>query len=145
MMIPDIGEPMALPRGTAMRKPDSTRALGGRNPVGEIEDDAREEAGFGDAQQKAHRIEAPLAADEGHGDGDEAPADHDARDPDARAEFLHRQIARHLEQDIAGEKDAGADAEHRRAEAEIVVHGERGEADIDPVEEIDGVAKAEKR
>ena len=101
--------------------------------------------GFGDAQQKAQRIEAPLAADQGHGGGDEAPADHDARDPDARAEFLHREIARHLEQDIAGEEDAGAGAEHRRAEAEILVHGERGEADIHPVEEIDRVAKAEKR
>jgi hypothetical protein len=87
---------------------------------------------------------APLAADKRHGDGDEAPADHDARNPDARAEFLHRQIARHLEQDIAGEEDAGANAKHRRAEAEIAIHGERGEADIDPVEEIDGVAKAEK-
>ena len=37
------------------------------------------------------------------------------------------------------------DAVDRWAEAEILVHGERGEADIHPVEEIDHVAEAEKR
>jgi hypothetical protein len=66
------------------------------------------------------------------------------RDPDARAEALQREIARHLEQEIAGEEDAGAGAEHRRREAEILVHGESGEADIDAVEEVDRVAEAQE-
>ncbi len=56
-----------------------------------------------------------------------------------------REIARDLEQDIADEEDAGAGAEHRGREAEILVHGERGEADIHPVEEIHRIAEAEKR
>jgi hypothetical protein len=61
---------------------DDARAFPRRKPISEIEDDAREEAGFGDAQQEAQRIEAPLAADKG--DGDQAPADHDARSRCAR-------------------------------------------------------------
>ena len=56
--------------------------------------------------------------------------------------LLQHEVARDLEQEIADEEDAGAEAEYRRREAEILVHGERGEADIDPVEEIDRVAKA---
>jgi hypothetical protein len=35
---------------------------------------------------------------------------------------LQREIARHLEQEIADEEDAGAGAEHRGAEPEIIVH-----------------------
>jgi hypothetical protein len=42
-------------------------------------------------------------------------------------------------------KDAGAGPENARAEPEVLVHGERGEPDIDPVEEIHRVAEAEKR
>ena len=50
-----------------------------------------------------------------------------------------------LEQDVADEEDSGAEAEHLRREAEIVVHGKAGEAHIDAVEEIDRVAEDEKR
>ena len=73
-----------------------------------------------------------------------APAHHDARDPDARAEVLEREVARDLEQEIAGEEDARACAEDRRREAEILVHGKRGEADVHPVEEIHRIAEAKK-
>jgi hypothetical protein len=118
-----------------------------RKPIGEIEieNDAREETGLGDAEQKPQGIEARRAGDEAHGGRHQAPADHDARDPDARAEFVQSEIARNLEEDIAHEKDAGAEAEDLRREAEIFIHGERGEADIDAVEEIDRVAEDEKR
>jgi hypothetical protein len=69
------------------------------------------------------------------------PADHDARDPDARPEPGKSEITRDLEQDVADEEDAGAEAEHLRREAEIFVHGEAGEANIDAVEEIHRVAE----
>ncbi len=58
---------------------------------------------------------------------------------------MQREIAWNFTQDIADEEDAGAEAEHFRREAEILVHGERGEADIDPVEEIHRVAEDEER
>jgi hypothetical protein len=94
--------------------------------------------------QKAHEVEAALAADQRHRRGDQPPADHDARDPDARAESLEREIARDLEQDVADKEDAGPGAEDGRREAEIRVHGERGEADIHSVEEVHHIAEAEK-
>ncbi len=128
-----------------MNKRDDARPLACREPIGEIEDDAGEEARFGHAEQEAHHVEAGLPADQGHGGGDHPPAHHDARDPDARAESLQREIARDLEQQIADEEDAGAGAEHRRREAEILIHGESGETDIHPVEEIHRVAEAKKR
>ena len=90
-------------------------------------------------------MEARRAGDEAHGGRHQAPADHDARDPDARAEFMQSEIAWNLEEDVADEKDAGAEAENLRREAEIFVHGKRGEADIDAVEEIDRVAQDEER
>jgi hypothetical protein len=67
---------------------DDARPLPRRKPISEIEDDAGEEARFRDAQEKAHQIETGRAADQGHSSGDDPPADHDARDPDARAESL---------------------------------------------------------
>jgi hypothetical protein len=44
------------------------------------------------------------------------------------------QIARHLEDEIADEEDAGAPGEYRRREFQLGVHGQRGEAEIDAVE-----------
>ena len=124
---------------------DDARPLARGEPIGEIKDDAGEEARFSHAEQEAHHVEARLAADQGHGGGDDAPAYHDAGDPDACTEMLEREVARDLEQEIAGEEDAGAGAEHRRREAEILVHGECGEADIHPVEEIHRVAENQER
>jgi hypothetical protein len=80
-----------------------------------------------------------------HGASHDPPGDHDAHDPDARAEAMQRKIARDLEGDVAEKEDPGAEAEHRRREAEVLVHVERGEADIHPVEEVDRVGEAEER
>jgi hypothetical protein len=59
-------------------------------------------------------------------------------------EALQREIARDFEHNVADEEDAGADSKDSRRKAEIGVHGERGIADIHPVEEIHGVAEDEK-
>jgi hypothetical protein len=69
-----------------------------REPVSEIKNDTGEEAGLGHAEQEAHGIEARRAADQRHGDRDQAPAHHDARDPDARTKVLKGEVARDLEQ-----------------------------------------------
>ena len=68
-----------------------------------------------------------------------------ACDPDARVEALQREVARDLEQDIADEEDAGGGPVDARAEAKILVHCKRGEADIHAVEEIHRVAEAKER
>ena len=83
--------------------------------------------------------------DQCHGGRQQAPGHHDPGDPQPRPEPLERQIARHFEEEISEEKDAGAPTEHRRGEAEILVHLERGEADIDAIEVADKVAERHER
>ncbi len=51
-------------------------------PVGEVEDDPREKAGFGDTKEKAKEIEREGALAEGHEGGDDSPTDHNAGDPE---------------------------------------------------------------
>ncbi|MGY4299821.1 hypothetical protein ACVWXN_007916 [Bradyrhizobium sp. i1.4.4] len=55
------------------------------------------EAGLGDAEQETQDIELHRSLHEGAGCRDDAPADQDARDPDARAVFVERDVARYLE------------------------------------------------
>jgi hypothetical protein len=109
------------------------RAIFRRIPIGQIKNDAGEKAGFGDAEQKAQHIKARLAAHGCHQRRNDAPGHHDARDPAAGAEFLQRQIARHLEDEIADEEDSGAPCEDQRGEFQFGVHRQRGEAEIDAV------------
>ena len=67
-------------------QPDDLGALLGREPVGEIEDHAREEPRLGGAEQEADDVEADRAAHERHRGGHDPPGDHDAPDPPAGAE-----------------------------------------------------------
>src|SRR5947209_19436025 len=60
-------------------------------------------------------------------------------------ESLERQIARHFEKEVAEEEDAGAPSEYRCSKAEIAVHLQRGEPDIDAIEIADEVAERHKR
>ena len=48
-------------------------------------------------------------------------------------------------QEIGEEEHAGAEAEHRVGDADVGVHRQLGEADVDPVEIGDEVAEHEKR
>jgi hypothetical protein len=90
---------------------NSATILARSRAEGEIENDAGEEAGFRHPEQETHDVETRLAGDERHGGRDQPPADHNAGDPDPRAEALKRKIARDLEQNVAREEDAGADPE----------------------------------
>ena len=122
-----------------------TRAIFRRIPIGQIENDAREKSRLGDAEQKAQGVKTPDPADHGHQRGDDAPRHHDARDPAAGAEFLQRQIARHLEDEIADKEDAGAPGEDDRRKFQLRVHGQRGEAEIDAVEIGQEIGQHQKR
>src|SRR5277367_4172177 len=90
----------------------------------------RKEPGLGQAEQRPEDVEGGLGAKSGRaGDaGDErhqrrnnAPADHDARDPPARAEAVEQEIRRQLEQEVREKEDTGAEAEHGRREPERLV------------------------
>ncbi|MNN08620.1 hypothetical protein D3C81_1214810 [compost metagenome] len=82
----------------------------GREPVGQIEDDARVEPGFGDPQQEAHDVEGHRCAHQGHGRGDDAPGDHDACDPQPCADAMEDQVAGDFHEEVGNEEDPCAKA-----------------------------------
>ena len=114
-----------------------------REPVGEEQDHAREKTGLGEAEQKTDEVKAPFADDECRGTGNQPPADHDAGDPQPRADLVEDDVARHFEQEIA-EKECGprTQAESGLAEAQILAHGQRSETDIHPVDLADQIQQS---
>ena len=103
-------------------------------PVGEIEQQPGRQSGFGHAQQEAQQIELPGSLDKGEGAGDQAPGDHNAGDPAARADAMQDQVAGHLKEKVTEKKDPGAEAVDRFAQREIVHHLQLGEADVDAIQ-----------
>ena len=78
--------------------------------------------------------EAGLAPHEGGAAGDQAPGEHDPRDPFARPDPFQEQVRRDLEEEVGQEEDAGGEAVRRGGEVQVLVHGQRGEADVDPIQ-----------
>ena len=142
------GKRVAEDAGDGDRRHEDRDDLGSavrRIPIGEKEDDPGIEACFGDAEQEAQQIEHRRSGDEHEARRDQAPGDHDARDPDARADLMKNDVARHLEQEIAEEENACAETVGGFAEAEVRRHLELREADIDAVEIGDDVTQHQKR
>ncbi len=63
----------------------------------------------------------------------------------ARADFFQNDVARHFEQKIAPEEGAGRHAVSGGVETEILVHGQRGEADVYPIEIAQEINKDRQR
>src|SRR5215813_10736754 len=114
-------------------------------PVAEIENDSREEAGFCEPEQKSEDTEADRAPDESHRNRDQAPGDHDATDPEARPYLVQDDGGGDFEQEVAEEEDARAKAEHLRCQANFLIHGQGGEANIDAIEKGNEVQEHEER
>src|SRR3977135_3957139 len=98
---------------------------------------------LGYAEQYAEKIESVLVAepggagdsgDERHGARQDSPAQHDTRDPFARAEAFEQQVGGNFEEEIGEEEDPGSEAERGRRQAKVTVHRQRGKAHIDAVE-----------
>src|SRR5947209_3578912 len=95
-------------------------AIFGAEPVGQIHDDPWKETCFGCTQQKAGEVELMgngAVAEQRHADktgsgGHDAPGDHDARQPFARAPPFDDQSARDLKKEVAEEEDTSAEADH---------------------------------
>jgi len=92
-------------------------------PVGEVEDDPRKKAGFGDAEEEAKKVEREGALAKSHEGGDDSPADHDAGDPEAGSGALEDEISRNLEEKVTEEEDARPCGEDGVGEPGYVVHG----------------------
>ena len=103
-------------------------------PVAEVENNAREKSGFRNAKQKTKNIETDFALDERENRRDYPPGNHDTRDPKTRAYLLKDDVGRYLKQEIAEKKDARTKPKDRGSEAQVLVHRERREADIDAVD-----------
>ena len=134
-------------RDHAGRLEDShhARAVIGREPPGQVQHDARIEARFGQAQQEADAVEAPVVPDEGGQAGDDAPGEQDAGDPFARADPVQDQVAGDFRQEVADEEHAGAKSEHGLGEAERVLHRQLGEAHVHAIEVGAEIAQHEHR
>ena len=111
--------------------------------MGQVDDDSGEEAGFGGAKEKSHPVKVGLVLDEAHDDGQDAPRDHDAGNPQACAPDLHEKAPWHLEQEITNEEDARPGAKVIFGNVEVLFHLRERVPDIDAVQDRDDV-KEEK-
>ncbi|MNR28096.1 hypothetical protein D3C85_1454050 [compost metagenome] len=116
----------------------------GRKPKGEIEHDAREKPCLGNAQEESRDVELHGGLHQRGRRRDQRPGDHDARDPAPCSDPVQNHVAGHFGEEIADEEHTGAQAIHRVAEGQIVEHGQLGEADVDPVQVTDDVAKEQQ-
>ena len=116
-----------------------------RVPLQDVEDDSGEEAGFRHAQQKAGGVELHRRADEHHRHGDDAPGDHNAGEPAARAEAVEQEVGGDLAGGVAEEEEARAEAIDGVGEVKIGVHLELGVADVDAIHVGDAVAERDER
>jgi hypothetical protein len=121
------------------------RPLGRGEPEGEIQHDAGKESGFRGAEQEPHGVEAARPRDEQHRDRDDPPQDRDPRDPDTGADAGQREVAGHLEQEIAEKENPGAGTEHLAGQPKRRIHLQRREADVDAIEVGDEVHRREER
>jgi hypothetical protein len=99
-----------------------------------VVDRARDETRFGEPEQKAHHVKLRGRADEYRHAGEQAPRNHDARDPAARAHFMQDHVARHFEQEIAEKENSGAEAVDSIAKLQVARHLQLGEAHVDAIE-----------
>ena len=131
------GEERAEHDGDRLRH-DEERARPGamarREPIGHEEEDARHETGFRQADQRAERIEAVGAGRKQRRGRRDPPGDHDARDPDLRAEARHHHVARDLRDHVGDVEDAAGQPERRCRQSEILVHRQGRKAHVDAIE-----------
>jgi hypothetical protein len=120
-------------------------AIGARKPVGQIQQHAREQPGLGSAQKEARQEKAALSGYQGHATRGDPPGDSDAADPAAGADSLQDEIAGHFARNVAEEERGHAQGVSVGRETEILVHGQRGKPEVDPVDEAQQVEQEDQR
>ena len=134
-------------RDHAGRLEDShhARAVIGREPPGQVQNDARIKPRFGQAQQEADAIEAPVVPNEGSQAGDDAPGEQDAGDPFARANSVQDEVAGDFREEVADKEHTCTKSEHGFGEVERVLHRQLGEAHVHAIEIGAEIAEHEHR
>src|SRR5262245_10113000 len=102
-------------------------------PVSEVEQHAREEARLRHTQQESDDGKARRVSDERHGAGEDAPRDHNARDPKPRADLLHDDVAWYLKDEVAEKKGSERKSEVGSGQLEIATHRQARKADVDAI------------
>jgi len=104
-----------------------------REPVGQVQDDAREKARLGYTKKKTENVEGGGVVAEGHQGGDDSPADHDAGDPESGSRTVQNEVGRDFKNKVTDEKDACTCSKHGIGEPGHLAHREFGKAYVDPV------------
>ena len=105
-----------------------------REPVSQIEDNAGKKTALRHSQQETQRVKAANRMHQRHGGGDQSPRHHQNSQPPPRPHPLQYQIARHLEEEISHEEYPHAQPVSSIVESKLLLHLQRSEPDIDPVE-----------
>src|SRR5690606_5773555 len=116
-----------------------------REPVSQIQHDAREEDCFSHAQQEANVVEHRRRGHKHGGSGQNGPRNHDTCDPHTRTNTVHDDVAWYFKHEVANEENAGTKAIDSFAELQITQHRQFGKADIDAVQISGDVAKEKER
>jgi hypothetical protein len=80
-----------------------------------------------------------------HCRGQHTPGDHDARNPQSGADACEDEIARYFEQEVREEEDPATQAEHGRRQAQVPHHLQRGESQVDSIDERHEVTDHQER
>ena len=128
---------------------DDASAFLSRVPEGEIQDDTREKPRLRYAEQEAHHVKHRDVLHEHERHRNQSPDNHNARNPDPCADALQDQVAGHLKDEIANEKQprpqAIDTAKHAGVHPEHFPQVQFGKTYVDPVDVRDDVAKKEQR
>ena len=135
--------PVELERGTRQRAahhrrdhdPEQEDAHGARpvslrEPARDQVDHAWKEARLADSEQDARHHQGGAVPDEGGGGGDDPPADHDPPHPYPRPDPVQDEVARDLEDHVAGEEDPRRQAEQGGRDREVLGQLRLGERDV---------------
>src|SRR5580704_12525691 len=93
-----------------------------RVPECEIQNHAREETGFHNAEQEAQKIESSDALDQHSQRREDSPGDHDGADPAPGPQLLEHDVGWNLEKKIADKKYSSAQSIDGFGHAKILLH-----------------------
>src|SRR5215469_7091667 len=113
-------------------------------PVCEVDEHAWEKARFCSSQEKSDDIKLTGSVHESHQDRDDAPRDHDAGDPKARAPALDDKSSGDFQQHVADKEDSCTQPKDAVTETQIMRHFQSSVGDVDPVEKSDEIEEPQE-
>src|ERR1035437_5154065 len=105
-----------------------------RKPVAQVKNDPRKKSSLRQPQQKPQHIKADRPTREGHRHRNQPPRNHHAPNPEPRAHLVQDHGRRNFEREVAEKENPRPQPEHLRRQPDLLVHGQRGEPDVDPIE-----------